>query len=143
MTRPPAALSILLAISLSVAACDLSALEPTPAPTAVAAPTATPSPSFVRPTPTPLPTFLPYIVASGDTLSSIAAGFGTSAQSIAYWNRATYPSLDPESSRYDPNTIKVGWTLVLIPSAEVDPEDLPPRSGAPAPTPFASPSPET
>jgi hypothetical protein len=130
MTRHPAPPALLLAITLSVAACDLSALEPTQAPTAVPAPTATPSPSFVRPTPTP-----------GDTLSSIAAGFGTSAQSLAYWNRATYPSLDPESSRYDPNTIKVGWTLVLIPFAEVDPEDLPPRSAAPAPAPVATPSP--
>ena len=31
----------------------------------------TPAPSFVRPTPTPLPTFLTYVVRSGDTLSSI------------------------------------------------------------------------
>ena len=50
-------------------------------------------------------------------------------------------SLDPESSRYDPNTIQVGWTLRLIPNAEVDPEDLPPAR-TPSPTPAASPSAE-
>lgn len=144
MTRPVAA-SPRLAIAgflLAglVAACDLSALEPpvTPSPTPV--PTPTPLPSFVRPTPTPLPTFLVYVVAPGDTLSSIATMFATKAQSIAYWNRATYPSLDPESPRYDPNTIQVGWTLVLIPFGQVDPEDLPPPAVTPSPS-LSSPDP--
>jgi hypothetical protein len=130
-----------LLLAGAVAACDFSALEPpvTPSPTPV--PTPTPTPSFVRPTPTPLPTFLAYIVAPGDTLSSIAKMFATKAQSIAYWNRATYPSLDPESPRYDPNTIQVGWTLVLIPFGQVDPEDLPPPAATPTPpTPVTSPS---
>ena len=114
-------------------ACDLAALEtPSPAPT-VAPATPTPIPSFVRPTPTPQPTFLVYVVRPGDTLSTIANAYGTRAQSLAYWNRATYPSLDPDSSRYDPNTIKVGWTLVLIPFGEVDPEDLPPPAATPTP----------
>jgi LysM domain len=122
-----------------VAACDFSALEPpvTPSPTPV--PTSSPTPSFVRPTPLPQPTFLVYVVAAGDSLSSIATAYGTSAQSIAYWNRATYPSLDPESPRYDPNTIQVGWALVLIPFAQVDPEDLPPPAQTPTPS---LPSPE-
>lgn len=140
MTRHLASLSVLLAASAMVAACDLSALDPPSlAPSAPPAPTIAASPSFVRPTPLPQPTFLVYVVSAGDTLSSIAATYGTKAQSLAYWNRATYPSLDPESSRYDPNTIKIGWTLVLIPFAEVDPEDLPPPAGTPAPS--ASPSP--
>lgn len=89
----------------------------------------TPTPSFVRPTPTPQPTFLAYTVLLGDSLDKIAKKFGTSGRSIAYWNRATYPSLDPESSAYRPNNIKVGWTLLLIPHEEVDPENLPPGPG--------------
>ena len=104
---------------------------PTPIPTPAGP---TPTPTFVRPTPTPQPTFLVYMVVSGDSLDKIAKKFGTSGRSIAYWNRATYPSLDPESSAYRPNDIKVGWTLLLIPHKEVDPENLPtlPPSGAPS-----------
>jgi len=100
----------------------------TPTPTATPTPTPagpTPTPSFVRPTPTPQPTFFSYTVKSGDSLGAIAKRFKTSARSIAYWNRATYPSLDPESGSYRPDYLKVGWVLVLIPNAEVDPEDLP------------------
>jgi nucleoid-associated protein YgaU len=130
-----------------VGACDLAELSVPASPPADAStdpassePSASASPSFIRPTPTPLPTFLVYVVRAGDTLSSIALAFGTKAQSVAYWNRAAYPSLDPDSSRYDPNTIQVGWTLRLIPNAEVDPEDLPPAR-TPSPTPAASPSP--
>jgi len=36
-----------------------------------------------------------------------------------------------------------GWTLLLIPDAEVDPEDLPPVSAAPTPLPTISPSPSS
>lgn len=82
-------------------------------------------PSFVRPTPTPLPTFLVYVVRSGDTLTSIARAHGTTARSIAFWNRGTYPSLDPDSPDYAPNRIEVGWRLLLVPNLELDPEDLP------------------
>lgn len=89
-------------------------------------------PSFVRPTPTPLPTFLVYTVRSGDTLTSIARVHGTTARSIAFWNRTTYPSLDPDSPTYSPNRIEVGWTLLLVPHLELDPEDLPEPSGSPA-----------
>ena len=99
-----------------------------PSPTATPEPTPagpTPTPSFVRPTPTPQPTFLSYTVVSRDSLGKIAKRFKTSARSIAYWNRATYPSLDPESGSYRPDYLKVGWVLALIPNAEVDPEDLP------------------
>jgi Tfp pilus assembly protein FimV len=100
----------------------------TPTPTATPVPTPagpTPTPSFVRPTPTPQPTFFSYTVKSGDSLGAIAKRFKTSARSISYWNRATYPSLDPESGSYRPDYVKVGWVIVLIPNAEVDPEDLP------------------
>jgi hypothetical protein len=66
-----------------------------------------------------------YIVVTGDSLDKIAKRFGTTARSIAYWNRATYPSLDPDSGSYRPNYLKLGWTLVLIPHITVDPENLP------------------
>jgi hypothetical protein len=99
-----------------------------PSPTATPVPTPagpTPTPSFVRPTPTPQPTFFSYTVVSGDSLVAIAKRFKTSGRSIAYWNRVTYPSLDPDSGSYRPDYLKVGWVLALIPNAEVDPEDLP------------------
>jgi hypothetical protein len=100
----------------------------------------TPTPSFVRPTPTPQPTFFAYTVVSGDSLDKIAKTFGTSGRSIAYWNRATYPSLDPESGAYRPNDIKVGWTLLLIPHKEVDPENLPTLPPTPGPSDGGAPS---
>ena len=100
------------------------------------APSADPAatPSFVRPTPNPSPTFLVYVVAAGDTLTSIARQFGTTARSIAYWNREGYPSLDPDSEGYQPDKIKVGWTILLIPAATVDEDELP------EPTPTTTPS---
>ena len=97
-----------------------AASTPMPGPTG-----ATPIPSFVRPTPTPLPTFMAYVVKSGDSLNTIAHRFGTTGRSIAYWNRATYPSLDPEAPSYKPNVIRIGWTLVLIPNVVVDEQTLP------------------
>lgn len=97
------------------------------APTAVPTPPGpTPTLSFIRPTPTPRPTFFIYTVVTGDTLVKIAKRHGTSGRSIAYWNRATYPSLDPDSDKYRPDYLAIGWTLALIPNTEVDPEDLPP-----------------
>ena len=71
----------------------------------------TPTPAFIRPTPTPGPSFATYKVKKGDTISSIAKKFKTSVQSIAYWNRVTYPSLDPESAKYRPDRLEVGWVL--------------------------------
>jgi LysM domain len=111
-----------------------SASGPSPSP---AGPT--PRPTFARPTPSPGPTFLTYVVRSGDSLNSIAKKFRTTARSIAWWNRGTYPRLDPESSNYDPNTIRVGWALVVMPGTVVDDENPPsPSPGPPEPTPAAS-----
>jgi peptidoglycan/xylan/chitin deacetylase (PgdA/CDA1 family) len=111
--------------------------QTTPSPTGP-----TPEPSFVRPTPTPLPTFLAYTVRSGDTLSSISRTFSTTPLSIAYWNRDTYPSLDPESEGYQPDRIVVGWTLLVMPGVILDGSDLPEPSPAASPTagPSATPS---
>jgi hypothetical protein len=115
-TQPPVA-----------SAAPVSVAPPSPTP-------ATPSPSltFTRPTATPQPTFLAYRVKSGDTITSIAREHDTSVRSIGYWNRATYPSLDPDSGRYNPDNLRVGWTLLLIPGVEVDPDEItPPPTVAP------------
>jgi hypothetical protein len=99
--------------------------------------TSSPSPAFsgptlrppiVPPTPTPRPTFLVYVVAKGDSLNTIAHRYNTTARSIAFWNRATYPSLDPESAKYRPDLLKLGWTLFLLPNDTVDEDDLPDAS---------------
>ena len=147
--RGTALLALTLATAAGVVACvpepanratppagDVEA-TPTPVPTPAGP---TPTPSFVRPTPTPAPTFLMYTVKSGDTLEKIAKRYHTTVRSISYWNRATYPSLDPDSSKYKPNDIKVGWTLQIIPNKETDPENLPPASGQPSEEPTAAPS---
>jgi LysM domain-containing protein len=103
---------------------------PTPSPS----PSPTPAePSFVRPTPSPQATFLSYTVQPRDTLTSIAKRYHTTGRSIAWWNRGTYPSLDPESPTYRPDDIKLGWVLVLIPGQVVDDNNPP----TPSPAPFA------
>lgn len=120
-----------------------SAPAATPSPSSAPSPTASPagSPTFVRPTPTPAPTFLSYVVQPGDSLGSIARAYGTTARSIAWWNRGTYPSLDPESPDYEPDRIIVGWILVLIPGVIVDDANPPTLSPGPA-TPSPSPTEE-
>jgi hypothetical protein len=101
----------------------------------------TPVPSFVPPTPTPGPTFFTYVVARGDTLIRIAKRYKTTDRSIAFWNRATYPSLDPHSNKYQPNRIEIGWMLALIPGHVVDEQNLPEDTPVPDSTPDAQPSP--
>ncbi len=96
--------------------------DPAPAEATPSGPTG--RPSFVRPTPTPYPTFLAYIVQAGDTLTSIARDHRTTPRSIAFWNRETHPSLDPDSPDYAPNRIEAGWVLLLVPDLEADPEDF-------------------
>lgn len=150
----PAALAV--AVTVLVAACvPTPANRPSPSPVGSATPgtppaTLVPTPteptppaSFVRPTPTPLPTFLNYTVRAGDTLTSLARVFATDVDSIAYWNRDAYPSLDPDSPTYQPDRIEAGWTLVLIPGVKVDLSEVPlrtPTPGPEAPSP-AAPSP--
>ena len=122
-----------LLIAAIVVACvpePTNRIQPGATPTPIATPVPTPpgptpTLSFIRPTPTPQPTFFSYTVVAGDSLGAIAKRFKTSGRSIAYWNRAAYPSLDPDSGSYRPDYLKVGWVLLLIPNAEVDPEELP------------------
>lgn len=118
---------------------SVASATPTPVPTPAGP---TPTPSFIRPTPTPQPTFLIHTVVSGDSLEKIAKRYGTTALSIAYWNRVTYATLDPDSEGYDPDYLAVGWTLQVIPKVEVDPENLPPGRATPEPVVSAEPSPE-
>jgi hypothetical protein len=95
-------------------------------------------PSFIRPTPTPQPSFFAYVVKRGDTLTSIARRYRTTARSIAFWNRAQHPSLDPDSPSYAPNRIELGWILLLVPDLELDPEELGPEpTPQPSPTPYS------
>ena len=107
----------------------------------------TPGPTFVRPTPSPMPSFTTHLVSSGDTLNSIATEYGTTARSIAWWNRGAYPSLDPESAGYDPDRLEIGWRLVLIPNMVVDDNNPPTPSpgpiGTPEPEPTLGPNPTT
>ena len=65
-------------------------------------------------------------VVRGDTLVKIARRFQTSGRSIAYWNRAAHPSLDPESAGYRPDLLQAGWVLQILPGQEYVP---PPESG--------------
>ena len=95
----------------------------------------TPIATFARPTPSPAPTFRTYEVKQGDTLTSIARRFRTDERSIAWWNRGFYPSLDPESRHYDPNTIRIGWMLIVLPDITVDDENPPAPIGTPRETP--------
>jgi hypothetical protein len=153
------AATVLLGATLSVAACLPASVRrtdpPTPTPMPTRSPSPTPSPTPGPPTPTPAPTFELYTIQSGDTLSSIARRYKTDARSISYWNRDRFKSLDPESLRYRPDRIKVGWTLKIMrgqayvppeddgesgetysPSPEdLDPLDDSPDSGSPTPSP--------
>ncbi len=105
--------------------------SPTPTP---------PEPTFTRPTPSPAPTFVGYTVQVGDSLSTIATTFHTTARSIAWWSRGMYPSLDPESPGYKPNRLELGWVLTILPGAVVDENNPPSPSPPPAASPLPSPS---
>jgi hypothetical protein len=134
--RPPLAIAIVVVVAACIPPTGrLGATDPPTASAAITTSLPSPSgpssqPSFVRPTPTPLPTFLVYTVRPGDTLTSIARMFRTTARSIAFWNRTTFPSLDPDSPQYAPDAIKAGWNLMLVPDVELDPEDLPDPSAS-------------
>jgi len=134
----------LLAAPLLAAGCLPAATGGSASPATTTGPTASVNavPSFVRPTPNPSPAFVVHEVRGGETLTSIARLYGTTARSIAYWNRDRYPSLDPDSTTYDPNRIVVGWTLRLIPTEVVDEDELPEPTAAPSPasSPASSPS---
>jgi LysM repeat protein len=83
--------------------------EPTSSPTAVPTTAPTPLPTTIptpQPTPAPTPTQAPaqqtYVVAAGDTLSSIAARFGVTVQALMAANDIA-----------DPNALSIGQVLVI------------------------------
>ncbi|HWP63836.1 MAG TPA: polysaccharide deacetylase family protein [Candidatus Binatia bacterium] len=85
-----------------------------------------PSPSGpASPTTAASPTPFVYVVVPGDTLTSIARRFATDVRSISYWNRDRYPSLDPDSPDYDPNTIVAGWQLLIVPGVVLSDDEIP------------------
>ena len=143
-----------LAVALAASGCLPTSIRPTPVPQqtvppATSAPPATPSPTPGPPTPTPGPSFAAYKVVLGDSLTSVAKKFHTSPRSLAYWNRAKYPTLDPESAKYAPDSLKAGWVLQVIPGAEyspppndgetgIDATPSPPDGASDAPSPDAS-----
>jgi peptidoglycan/xylan/chitin deacetylase (PgdA/CDA1 family) len=150
LTAAVGAIAVVM-VGVALVASGLIVIQsPTPSasvgPTSSPGPTPTPvltlAPTFSEPTPSPEPTFTSYTVRAGDTLTSIARTYRTTARSIAWWNRGTYPSLDPESPTYNPNAIQLGWTLVLIPGVVVDENNPPSPSPGPAtPSPGLSPDP--
>ena len=104
--RQALVITTLLALALVVTGCLPASVRPTDPPPPTPTPSPTPAPT---PTPTPgaadpdaRPDVRVYTVKRGDTLTSIAKRFKTDGRSIAYWNRARYQSLDPESLRLPP-----------------------------------------
>lgn len=136
--------------SPTASTCGSGPVATCPSPTATGLPSPSPtsspgaSPTVAGPTPIPAPTFTTHVVQPGESLGTIARDFRTTARSIAWWNRGTYPSLDPQSVNYDPNHIEVGWSLVLMPGVIVDDANPPsPSPGPPTASPGASTSPPT
>lgn len=86
-SSPTAGVSATPAASASPRLTDPPA---TPTPTAMGSPTLTPVPSF---TPTPTPAPLVHVVASGETLTSIARQYGVSVSQLKLANRIRNPNL--------------------------------------------------
>jgi len=95
--------------SPSVAPTGTPGISPTPGGTPGASPTPGGTPT---PAPSPTPAFEEYTVQQGDSLSTIAAQFGTTADEIARINGIT-----------DPNALNIGQKLQV------------PRPASPSPTP--------
>lgn len=146
--------AVMLTLAAFLASCDVGPSQSSPAPNVTELPSlpATPSSSSAS-SATPSagasastsssspgasadgsPSPVSYVVVRGDTLTSIARHFATTARSIAFWNRDRYPSLDPTSDAYAPNRIEAGWVLTVVPGTVVDEQDLP----TPTITPIAS-----
>ena len=146
LSRPVIAI-VTIAAALIVAACLPASLRPTPTPGPTAAPTpsptAAPTPTPGPPTPTPAPTFALHTVKRGDSLTSLAKQYQTTGRSIAYWNRDIYPTLDPESAKYDPDQLQIGWVLRILPGQEyqapMDAGESPDVTPSPADSGYSSP----
>ena len=120
VTRTPVALATTARPSPSVVPTGTPGISPTPggtpgiSPTPGGTPEATPTP---EPSPTAeLPEFEEYTVQQGDSLSSIAAQFGTTADELARINGIT-----------DPNTLDIGQKLQVPRQASPSPSPTPGR----------------
>jgi hypothetical protein len=137
---------LVLAIFVIAGCVDIESLvSHPPAGSPLGVRTPVPTPVLTAPVPTPEPTFLIYQVKARDVLEAIAKRYKTTVASIGYWNRKRYGSLDPDSSTYAPDSIKVGWLLRIHPgqttdSDYADPEPSPTDDPSPEGTPSASPS---
>jgi peptidoglycan/xylan/chitin deacetylase (PgdA/CDA1 family) len=72
-------------------------------------------------------------VVPGDTLSVLGRRYDTSWQSVVFWNKDRYASLNPVSPAYDPGLLEVGWELVVWPGVVV-PFDAPMPTATPVAT---------
>jgi hypothetical protein len=129
---------VLVAVVMTGCAAPVASTANAVSPSApgIADPSVSPAPGGDRPfRPTPVPAATPtaYVVQAGDTLAALAARFGTTVESLAYWNRARYPTLDPESRVYAPNRIEIGWRLDYVPGEVVDTENPPPAASSTGP----------
>jgi peptidoglycan/xylan/chitin deacetylase (PgdA/CDA1 family) len=148
-TAPWRFAAALLSCLLLVSACQVAAPTASPSqtngatPSATASPTDSPSPS---PTASPAPSpsgdaFAKHTVRAGDTLYRIAATYETSWQSLIFWNKDHYASLNPDDPGYDPGRIEIGWVLVLQPGVVLAYEPGPGATPRPSPEPTVAPSP--
>ena len=133
--RLPGVLALLLAVSACAAPGSTPGTTPTiglpgggtfsPGPSASASDAPSPSPS---PSPSPVDGTT-YTVQAGDSLTSIARAYGTTAAQLQAWNGDAYPSLVSS-----PGVIEAGWVLIVSDDPGVTP--LPTSTARPAtPTP--------
>lgn len=132
MRRTRRIAGIVLALGVALSACGTPDAR-TPEPSASAVPTATqgasasPSGSAIStPLETPTGAVTTYVVAAGDTLSSIARRFATTVAQLQAWNADRYPTLAT-----DPGHLQAGWELIVAGDPGVTP--LPTPSPTPAP----------
>jgi peptidoglycan/xylan/chitin deacetylase (PgdA/CDA1 family) len=148
-TRAPWRIAVALLSCLLVgSACQVAGPTASPSPTEAATPSATPtgspSPSATT-SASPSPSgevFTSHVVQAGDTLYRIAATYETSWQSLVFWNKDRFASLNPDDPSYDPGRIEIGWVVVLQPGVvlayEPGPGATPRPSAAPTTAPLPS-----
>jgi len=144
--------ALLMSVALLASACGQATPSPVPTPTtapgspgpspsASAAPTSFATPTLFPSASASAAAFIEYAVQGGDTLFHIAATYATSWQSLVFWNRERYASLDPADPSYDPARLEIGWVLQLQPGIVLAYEPGPgatprpsvaPTSGAPS-----------
>ena len=150
--RPSALLALLLTAVVVAAGCggtsDASERpDPSGPVSGDASPTATPrrGPPTRAPSGRPsagasaAPSFETYEIQGGDTLQRIADRLETTWQSLVFWNKDQFDTLNPASGSYDPGQIQAGWRLRYQRGVIVD-DDPDGAAGVPEPT-LAPPTP--